>query len=119
MKSIDRQSFRTAEIAVVACLTILAGWVNVAFAQQATAPPSGGIEVAPQEQDLMTVFVKIECTERAPNGECNKAQCTRERAENPTGFEAASCAEFVVKCITSGHEAEGSRNSATCTRPSR
>lgn len=80
--------------------------------------PSGGIEVAPEEQDLLsTVFLKITCTERGSDGQCNKAKCERERDPNsPTGFEKQSCAEFIVKCVAYGHTAEGGRNGATCTR---
>jgi hypothetical protein len=69
------------------------------------------------EDPLDTVFLKITCVERGRDGRCNKAACEREPDPNsPTGYEFASCAQFLVGCEASGHEASGDRENATCER---
>ena len=75
---------------------------------------------APSQDPLGRASPIVQCTSRAPDGQCSEATCERERdSESPTGVEIQSCAEFIVKCIGRGHTSTGGRNSATCARAAR
>ena len=71
-----------------------------------------------QENPLDVSFLKKRCTKRGADGQCNQAECIRERdPSSPSGFEAATCAQFSVACEAHGHSQTGDgRNYSTCTR---
>jgi hypothetical protein len=54
------------------------------------------------------VYREVKCTVKAPDGTCNEMSCKKD--------EKSDCTAFVKACLKNKHKADGTSDSATCTR---